>query len=203
MEAVALYRLIGFIHTPFKDVVGMPIQPAGARGVAGRVIINEAYREGLKDLEGFSHVFLLYHLHLCDGYALQVKPFLDDALHGIFACRSPEATEARYGLSIVKLVRVEGPVLHVEGVDVVDGNASLLRRQTLCSPLRYGNRRPHRFVRLTARTASLRPARTDASGNEGSLQKHSGDRQGAGFLGITGSERFQMAICPPWPIFSS
>jgi tRNA (adenine37-N6)-methyltransferase len=118
------YRPIGLIHTPFKDVVGMPIQPAGARGVAGRVIINEAYREGLKDLEGFSHVFLLYHLHLCDGYALQVKPFLDDVLHGIFACRSPKRPNP-IGLSIVKLVRVEGPVLHVEGVDVVDGTPLL------------------------------------------------------------------------------
>ncbi|MDD5170053.1 MAG: TrmO family methyltransferase [Syntrophales bacterium] len=80
-----LYDHIGIIHSPFIDIAGMPIQPAGARGVPGKVIINEAYRGGLKDLEDFSHIILIYHLHLCNGYALQVKPFLDDTEHGILA----------------------------------------------------------------------------------------------------------------------
>jgi tRNA-Thr(GGU) m(6)t(6)A37 methyltransferase TsaA len=124
MTEFVTYRPIGFIHTPFKDIVGMPIQPAGARGVAGRVIINEAYREGLKDIEGFSHVFLLYHLHLCDGYALQVTPFLDNTVHGIFACRSPMRPNP-IGLSIVKLVRVAGTILYIEDVDMVDGTPLL------------------------------------------------------------------------------
>lgn len=124
MKQVVTYRPIGFIHTPFRDIAGMPIQPAGARGVAGRVIIDGTYREGLKDIEGFSHVFLIYHLHLCDGYDLLVKPFLDNAVHGILACRSPKRPNP-LGLSLVKLIGVEGAVLHIEDVDMVDGTPLL------------------------------------------------------------------------------
>jgi tRNA (adenine37-N6)-methyltransferase len=124
MRKTVIFNPIGIIHTPFKDIEGMPIQPAGARGVAGTVIINETCREGLKDLEGFSHIFLIYHLHLCDGYALQVRPFLDDTVHGIFACRSPKRPNP-IGLSIVKLVRVAGTILYIEDVDMVDGTPLL------------------------------------------------------------------------------
>jgi tRNA-Thr(GGU) m(6)t(6)A37 methyltransferase TsaA len=124
MKKAVTYRPIGVIHTPFRDIAGMPIQPTGARGVTGRVIMDEAYREGLKDIEGFSHIFLIYHLHLCDGYALQVEPFLDDAVHGIFACRSPKRPNP-LGLSLVKLIRVEGTILHIEDVDMVDGTPLL------------------------------------------------------------------------------
>jgi len=124
VKAVVTYRPIGIIHTSFKDIAGMPIHPAGAKGVAGRVVVDEAYREGLKDIGGFSHVFLLYHLHLCDGYALQVRPFMDDKVHGIFACRAPKRPNP-IGLSIVKLVRVEGSILYIEDVDIVDGTPLL------------------------------------------------------------------------------
>ena len=124
MKAVVTYRPIGIIHTSFKDIAGMPIHPAGAKGVAGRVVVDEAYREGLKDIDGFSHVFLLYHFHLCDGYALQVRPFMDDKVHGIFACRAPKRPNP-IGLSIVKLVRVEGSILYIEDVDIVDGTPLL------------------------------------------------------------------------------
>jgi len=124
VKAAVIYRPIGLIHTPYKDVVGMPVQPPGARGVAGRVIVDETYREGLLDLDGFSHVFLLYHLHLCKGYALRVRPFLSDTDRGIFACRSPKRPNP-IALSLVKLVRIEGVVLHVEDVDMVDGTPLL------------------------------------------------------------------------------
>lgn len=118
------YCPVGVIHTPFRDIKGMPIQPAGARGIAGTVVVHEPYREGLKDLEGFSHLFLLYHLHRCDGYRLQVKPFLDDAVHGIFACRSPRRPNP-IGLSLVRVIRVDGSVLDIEDVDMVDGTPLL------------------------------------------------------------------------------
>ena len=127
MNEIVTYHPVGHIHTPFKDIEGMPIQPTGARGVAGTVVINETCREGLKDLEGFSHIFLIYQLHLCRGYALQVKPFLDNAMHGIFACRSPKRPN-QIGLSLVKLISVEGAVLHIEDVDMVDGNLGNIRR---------------------------------------------------------------------------
>lgn len=124
MNRDIVFRAIGTIHTPFKDIAGMPVQPQGARGVAGTAVIEEAYREGLLDLEGFSHLYLIYHLHLCQGCSLQVKPFLDNRLHGIFACRSPRRPNA-IGLSLVRLIGVEGSALHIEDVDMVDGTPLL------------------------------------------------------------------------------
>jgi tRNA-Thr(GGU) m(6)t(6)A37 methyltransferase TsaA len=118
------YHPIGTIHTPFKSREGMPIQPTGAQGIQGRVEIDPAFEAGLDDLEGFSHVFLLYHLHLSDGHSLTVTPFMDDAPRGVFATRAPRRPNP-IGLSIVRLVRVAGPTLHVEGIDVVDGTPLL------------------------------------------------------------------------------
>jgi tRNA (adenine37-N6)-methyltransferase len=125
MKTQALvYHPIGIIHSPFQDIADMPIQPAGARGVAGTVAADESYREGLKDVDGFSHVILLYHFHLSQGYSLQVKPFLDNAERGVFATRAPRRPNP-IGMSIVRLVRVEGSVLHIEDVDIVDGTPLL------------------------------------------------------------------------------
>lgn len=119
-----VYRPIGIIHSPYRDAADMPIQPPGAAGIAGTVGIDESYRDGLKDIEGFSHLILLYHFHLSRGFALQVKPFLDDAMHGVFATRAPRRPNP-IGLSVVRLLRVEGPVLHIEDVDIVDGTPLL------------------------------------------------------------------------------
>jgi tRNA-Thr(GGU) m(6)t(6)A37 methyltransferase TsaA len=118
------YRPIGTIRSPFKDVQGAAIQPAGAKGVLGTVEIEPEYREGLSDLEGFSHIILIYHLHLSRGYSLRVKPFLDDTLRGLFATRAPRRPNS-IGISIVRLVKVEGCTLHIEGVDAVDGTPLL------------------------------------------------------------------------------
>jgi tRNA (adenine37-N6)-methyltransferase len=114
------YKPIGRIHSPFQDIQGMPIQPSGARGVAGTVELFPEYSEGLKDIEGFSHVILLYHFHLSTDYALQVKPFLDDSIHGVFATRAPKRPNA-IGLSVVRLVNVTSNIVHIEDVDVIDG----------------------------------------------------------------------------------
>ena len=118
------YNPIGIIHSPFKDIEGMPIQPSGAQGIAGTVEIEPAYADGLKDLEGFSHIILLYHFHLSKGYSLEVKPFLDNALRGVFSTRAPRRPNAM-GLSVVRLLRIEGSVLHIEDVDIVDGTPLL------------------------------------------------------------------------------
>ena len=88
MQSVS-YKPIGVIHSPFREVKGMPIQPAGAEGVVGTVEIEAEYAAGLKDIEGFSHIILIYHFHLSEGYSLKVRPFLDDELHGVFATRAP------------------------------------------------------------------------------------------------------------------
>lgn len=118
------YHPIGIIHSPFRDTDGMPVQTTGARGVPGTIAIDERYREGLRDLDGFSHLILLYHFHLSRGYSLMVKPFLDDSERGLFATRAPRRPNP-IGLSVVRLVRVEGTILHVEDVDVVDGTPLL------------------------------------------------------------------------------
>ncbi len=118
------YKPIGVIHSPFKDVQGMPIQPTGAMGIAGTIEIEPGYCDGLKDIEGFSHIVLIYHFHLSDGYSLLVKPFMDDSLRGVFSTRAPRRPNP-VGISIVRLVKVEGSTLHIENVDIVDGTPLL------------------------------------------------------------------------------
>lgn len=83
------YKSIGIIHSPFKHPEGMPIQPTGAEGVAGTVEVSPEYCAGLKDVEGFSHIILIYHFHLSEGYSLEVRPYMDENTHGVFATRIP------------------------------------------------------------------------------------------------------------------
>ncbi len=118
------YTPVGIIRSPFDTPVGMPIQAVGAAGVAGSIELDPAYAAGLKDIEAFSHLILLYHLHLCEGYTLEVRPFLDDQNHGIFATRSPRRPNP-LGISTVRLVGVIDNVLQIEDVDVVDGTPLL------------------------------------------------------------------------------
>jgi tRNA-Thr(GGU) m(6)t(6)A37 methyltransferase TsaA len=118
------YKTIGIIHSPFKEPRGTPIQPAAARDIEGSVEIFPEYAEGLSDIEGFSHIILIYHFHLSMGFSLKVKPYLDDQLHGIFATRAP-ARPNPIGISIVRLVRVEGKKLYIRDVDIVDGTPLL------------------------------------------------------------------------------
>jgi tRNA (adenine37-N6)-methyltransferase len=115
---------IGTIHSPFHDITGMPIQPSGARGVRGTVEIADRFTEGLKDLDGFARLILIYSFHKCTGHELHVKPFLDPAPRGIFATRSPRRPNA-IGLSVVRLVAVNGSTLVVEDVDILDGTPLL------------------------------------------------------------------------------
>jgi len=127
LELVA-YQPIGVLRSPHGDVQGMPIQPVGARGVQGRIDVAPEFSAGLKDLEGFSYVIVLYHLHRISGYELLVKPFLDTADHGIFATRSPKRPNA-IGLSVLELVGVDldeaGGVVRLRNVDILDGTPVL------------------------------------------------------------------------------
>jgi len=118
------YCPIGVIRSPFKSIEGMPIQSAGAKGIAGSVEIFEGFVEGIRDLEGFSHIILIYHFHRSKGYTLRVKPFLDDHLRGVFATRAPRRPNA-VGISVVRLLRVGGPILHIKDVDILDGTPLL------------------------------------------------------------------------------
>ena len=118
------YSPIGIIHSPFKTPEGTPIQSSGAAGAEGIIEIFREYVEGLEDLGGFSHILLLYHFHLSKRFNLRVKPFLDDAFHGLFATRAPSRPNP-IGISVVRLVRIDSEKLHVKGVDVVDGTPLL------------------------------------------------------------------------------
>jgi len=113
------FEPIGVIHTPFPEPVGVPLQPVGAAGIEGRVELLPEYEEGLAGIEGFSHLILIYHLHRASGFDLTVTPFLDTEPHGIFATRSPRRPNG-IGISVVRLLRVEGPTLYIEEVDIVD-----------------------------------------------------------------------------------
>jgi tRNA-Thr(GGU) m(6)t(6)A37 methyltransferase TsaA len=118
------YQPIGIINSPFQDVQGMPIQPSRSKGVEGTVQIYEAYHQGLQDLDGFSHIILLYHFHQVGHSSLTVTPFLDTKPHGVFATRAPTRPNT-IGLSIVKLNRIVAGILHIEGVDILDGTPLL------------------------------------------------------------------------------
>jgi tRNA (adenine37-N6)-methyltransferase len=118
------YKSIGVIHSPFKEPKNVPIQAAASKGTEGTIEIYPQYVQGLTDLEGFSHIILLYHLHLVTDSPLMVKPFLDDKLHGVFATRSP-ARPNRIGFSIVRLQRIEGNVLYIQNLDVIEGTPLL------------------------------------------------------------------------------
>jgi len=123
-ESPISFFAIGTIHSPFHDIAGMPIQPNGALGIRGTVKLEDRFVDGLKDIDGFARIILIYSLHRCSGYDLHVKPFLDPAPRGIFATRSPRRPNP-IGLSVVRLVSVNGPMLVVEDVDILDGTPLL------------------------------------------------------------------------------
>jgi tRNA-Thr(GGU) m(6)t(6)A37 methyltransferase TsaA len=124
--ATFTYTPVGTIHSPFKDIAGMPIQPNGARGTRGTIEIYAPCREGLRDLDGFERVILIYALHKCVDHCLTVTPFLDTTPRGVFATRSPKRPNA-IGLSVVRLLAVDpaGGTLIIEDVDVLDGTPLL------------------------------------------------------------------------------
>ena len=118
------FHPIGVIHTPFTELQGMPIQPAGGARVAGTVEVYEPYRAALKDLDGFSHLILLYHFHRSPGFKPQVVPFMDTEPRGLFATRAPSRPNP-LGLSVVRLISSENGVLSIENVDILDGTPLL------------------------------------------------------------------------------
>jgi tRNA-Thr(GGU) m(6)t(6)A37 methyltransferase TsaA len=113
------YRPIGLLHTPFRDLSEMPIQPTSRASAPGTAEIFAEFAEGLRDLDGFSHVILLYHLHRARRVELTVVPFLGSEPRGVFATRAPTRPNP-IGLSIVSLVSVEGRTLHLGNVDILD-----------------------------------------------------------------------------------
>jgi tRNA-Thr(GGU) m(6)t(6)A37 methyltransferase TsaA len=113
------YAPIGVIRSLHTDPEKTPIQSVYAQGCTGRAEVMPEYAEGLKDLEGFSHLILIYHFHRAGPVRLIVRPFLQDIDRGVFSTRAP-CRPNPIGLSIVKLVRREGCTLHLDGVDILD-----------------------------------------------------------------------------------
>ncbi len=118
------YKPIGIIHSPFKQPKGTPIQTESGRNIEGMVEVFSEYTDGLKDLDGFSHIILLYHFHLIKNTHLLVKPYMDDYEHGIFAIRGP-ARPNPIGMSITRLIRIEENKLYIRDIDIIDGTPLL------------------------------------------------------------------------------
>lgn len=119
-----VFKPIGVIRSEHTVAEKTPVQPVYAKGCSGRAEILPEYEEGLRDLEGFSHIYLLYAFHKAGQAKLTVKPFLQDVEHGVFATRSP-CRPNPIGLSIVRLIRREGNAFYLDGVDVLDGTPLL------------------------------------------------------------------------------
>lgn len=123
-QSIITFSPIGVIHTPHAESHKTPIQPAYATEISGKVEIFPEYTEGLKDLDGFSHIYLLYLFDRVDTAQLIVKPFLEDTKRGIFSTRSPFRPNP-IGMSIVELDKIVGNILYIKNIDILDGTPLL------------------------------------------------------------------------------
>ena len=115
---------IGTMRTPFSATGEIPKGPDAKHDAEGIVEIEPAFEAGLQDVEGFSHLYVLWLFHRVDGYNLVARPPSDDRPHGVFATRSPRRPSP-IGLTVVQLLRRDGARLHVRGVDMLDGTPVL------------------------------------------------------------------------------
>lgn len=111
---------IGVIHTPHTRAEETPIQPTYAKGIPGTVEVFPEYEDGLRDIEGFSYIYLIYSFHRAGTPRLSVTPYLEDEERGVFATRAPCRPNA-IGISLVRLVGRDGRTLRIEDVDILDG----------------------------------------------------------------------------------
>jgi len=122
------FKPIGIVHSPFKKTEDIELQrQARTRGfddVAGELEIFDDYKEGLKDIEGFSHIILLFAFHQAKGFKLRTRPPFEKRLRGLFSTRSPHRPNP-LGMTVVKLVQRKGNILKVRGVDMIEGTPIL------------------------------------------------------------------------------
>lgn len=124
MDEAVVYRPIGVARTRYATQAGMPLQSVAALDEPGRLELDPELAPGLRDLDGFSHLHVISHLHRSEPGDLVVVPFLDQTARGVFATRSPRHPNP-IGLSIVRLVAIDGSTLHVTGLDLLDGTPVL------------------------------------------------------------------------------
>jgi tRNA-Thr(GGU) m(6)t(6)A37 methyltransferase TsaA len=118
------FTSIGVIHSSFTNIEGMPLQPNSEHARPGTIEIFSDYSDGLKDLEGFSHLILLYNFHQSKNFHLQVQPFLDSELRGVFATRAPSRPN-QIGLSVVEIEKIEGNIIYLKNLDILDSTPLL------------------------------------------------------------------------------
>lgn len=136
-----LFKPIGIIKTEFKEKPGVPIQSVFGQEKKGRIELFPEFKDGLKDLDGFSHIHLIYYFNEHNDYKLHVKPYLDNREHGVFATRAPKRPNA-VGLSVVEVVKIIDNIIEFKGADMLDGTPLLdikpyvddfdIRKETRC-----------------------------------------------------------------------
>lgn len=145
------------MRSPFRRPQNVPIQSVASKGAEGSIEVAREYVEGLKDLESFSHIILIYHCHLSSHYSLIVKPFLDEDLRGVFSTRAP-ARPNPIGVSVVRLIKVEDNVIHIQDLDIIDGTPLLEIKPYVP---RFDNRRATRIGWLKDNIKNLSAVRDD------------------------------------------
>ena len=114
-----IFHPIGVIHSPHKIMSKTPIQPVFCNDIEGTVVLDAEYTDGLKNLQGFSHIYLFYYFHQSQKTCLRLKPYLSDQEYGIFATRAPHRPN-KLGMSLVRLDRIENDILYVRDLDILD-----------------------------------------------------------------------------------
>ena len=117
---------IATIQSPFCSLENMPIQPRGAKNTYATIEFKKEYQEGLKDLDGFSHLYLIYYFHKVPNHKLLVVPFNDETNtpRGVFSTRTPLHPN-QIGLSVVELVSIKENIVTIKGIDILDGTPLL------------------------------------------------------------------------------
>lgn len=124
MSMEILFKPIGIIRSPFKTLRGMPIQSGACRKIEGKIEVSPEFEDCLKDLEGFSHIYIIYHFHKVKRWKKYVIPFLDEEFRGVFSTRAPQRPNP-IGLSVMEILSLEGSTIRVRNVDVLDGTPLL------------------------------------------------------------------------------
>ncbi len=119
-----IFHQIGVIHSPHKVLSKTPIQPVFCNDIRGTVVLDAEYADGLKDLLGYSHIYLFYYFHQSHKTCLCLKPYLSDQEYGIFATRAPHRPN-KLGMSVVRLDGIEDNVLYVRDIDILDSTPLL------------------------------------------------------------------------------
>ncbi|MEJ7568857.1 MAG: tRNA (N6-threonylcarbamoyladenosine(37)-N6)-methyltransferase TrmO [Gaiellaceae bacterium] len=123
-HGTALYRPIGRVRSSWTALPGMPLQPSADTSGSAELVLDEEYTEAIDDLDGFSHVWVLSHLHRVGGWEPHVLPFLDTRSRGTLATRSPRHPNP-IGLSLAQIQSIAAPIVHVAGIDLLDGTPIL------------------------------------------------------------------------------